>query len=118
MVEKEKLTPPEFLSQKKVYFVGSPQDRTVLVAIHPRYEDPSKTLKWWDTSHERAKQIKTIRIDSLGEAMTFTDNEDIDYIFVPMSLALYDNMVRKRLPDQIQFQNEEEMIKAFESTMI
>lgn len=110
------LQPAEFLNAKKVFFVGSPTDETVLIAVHPRFQEQVKTLSWWDTVKERVKQVKSMQV---GEepVLQVTDVQDNAYMFVPLSLPLYNNIVRNRLPGQREFATEEEMIKAFEETI-
>lgn len=116
MVEKERPQPAEFLSSRKVFFVGSPTDKTVLIAVHPRFQEQVKTLSWWDTVKERVKQVKSMQV---GEepVLQVTDDQDNAYVFVPLSLPLYNNVVKNRLPGQREFATEEDMVKAFEDTM-
>lgn len=114
---KERPQPVEFLSQRRVFFVGSQQDKTVLVAIHPHYDEKARMLRWWDTVKERAKQVKAMNV---GETpvLQVTDVQDNSYVFVPLSLPLYNNVVKDQLSGKREFATEEEMIKAFEETMV
>lgn len=107
----------KFLNTKKVFFVGSQTDGTVLIAVHPRFQKQEKTISWWDTVKERVKQVKSIQV-AAEPVLQVTDVQDNVYIFVPLSLPLYNNVVRSRLPGQREFATEEEMVKAFEETML
>jgi len=110
------LQPEEFLNAKKVFFVGSQTDKTVLIAVHPRFQEQVKTLSWWDTVKERVKQVKSMQVGE-DPVLQVTDAQDNAYVFVPLSLPLYNNVVKNRLPGQREFATEEDMIKAFEDTM-
>lgn len=116
MKELERPQPAEFLSQRKVFFVGSSTDKTVLIAVHPRFQEQAKTLSWWDTVKERVKQVKSMQV---GEepVLQIVDAQDNSYMFVPLSLPLYNNVVRNRLPGKREFATEEEMVQAFEETL-
>lgn len=117
MLEKEILQPAEFLKKKEVFFVISPTDETVLIAIHPRYQERTKLLTWWDTVKERAINIKSMQTGS-DPVLQIVDIRDNSYTFVPLSLTLYNNVVKDQLPEKNEFASEEDMVKAFESTII
>lgn len=113
----EKLQPAEFLGTKKVFLVGSNTDETVLVAINPRYDSRTKMVSWWDTVKERMKEAKTLEVEN-EQSMTVVDIENNIYFFVPLSLELYNNVVKSRLAQGGNFATEEEMVKAFEATIV
>lgn len=116
MTEVERPQPAEFLSGRKVFFVGSPEDETVLIAVHPRYQEETRTLTWWDTVKERGKEVKAMQVGK-GPVLQVVDVENNTYFFVPLSLPFYNNMVKDKFPEKGEFATEEEMVEAFEETM-
>lgn len=107
----------EFFSKTKIFFVGSISDQKALIALHPFYDSESNTLRWWDTNHERLIEIKNlIGIEANVLSLQTVDNKQ--YRFIPMTLQIYNNLVKNQLPNPIEFGNEEEMIESFEKTMI
>lgn len=109
--------PVDLFQEHKVFFVGSNQDSTVLVAIHPHYDESQRVLRWWDTVTDRTRIVKQISIEAAG-VLQVQDDQDRSYTFVPMSLELYNNMVRGKLSGKRTFASEEEMVQAFEETLI
>jgi hypothetical protein len=116
MKEKEQLPTDEFLHSTEVFFVGSDTDDTVLVAIHPEYNDTTQMISWWDTVKERMKKVETVEVNG-DVSLTFTDSQSDKYIFVPMSLPLYNNVVKNQLIAGKEFNTEEEMLEAFKETL-
>lgn len=112
----EKQSIDNFLAMKKVYYVESPTDETVLVAIHPQYSTETQSLTWWDTVKERIKLVKAIEI--VGEVLQVTDASDTRYVFHPMTLAIYNERVKDQLIEGRAFNTEEDLTKAFENTII
>lgn len=104
---------PDFLSAHPIFFVKS-EDDTVLLAIHPRYDNLSNTLYWWDTTHERAKHVVMAPHFSEKNELEFFDNEKNSYIFIPMTLELYNTLVKPKLNDPKDFKSLEELINDFD----
>lgn len=105
-----------FLQQKRVFLVGSNSDTTVLVAVHPHYEASTKSLYWWDTEKERIKEVKSSNLSDT--VLHIIDIQEDSYFFIPLSLALYNNLVGDKLLARKEFSTEEEMTNAFESTLV
>src|SRR3989344_6613731 len=106
----------EFLSLSKVYFVGSPTDRSVLLAIHPLLHEETGMLSWWDTVKERMKKVKAIQIEEDHHTLHVIDVKNTEYIFTPLTLSLYNNIVKEELFRPKEFTSDDEMIQAFEET--
>jgi hypothetical protein len=119
MEKAERPKPAEFLSRKKVFFVGSNADDTVLIAIKPHFHEKTRALFWFDTVKERGMIVKSMEVKQLGNdyVLQVIDEQNRKYVFVPLSLKFYNNMVKNRLPHGKEVATEEEMITAFEETM-
>ena len=98
------------------YFVRSPTDDTVLVAIHSRYDEENKMLSWWDLTKERMKEVTEIKSYE-KDGFYMKDREGEEYFFLPLNLDLYRNIVMPELIKPQDFNSVQEMIKAFEETI-
>jgi len=116
MKEIKQQQPEEFLSMKKVFMVGSLSDETVLIAVNPIFDEHTLILTWWDTIKDRIKQVKSFEVNE-DSILHVTDIQDDSYTFVPLSLQLYNNVVRDQLLGKREFVTDEEMVQAFEDTM-
>lgn len=101
----------------RVYFVESSNgDPTVLIAMDI-YTD-GRIIRWFDTVKERVMGIGKI-IDKKGDHFVFerVDSEGGGkYIFVPMTLEIYNQKVKKHILIPQEVVDEEQMLKAFEET--
>ena len=102
-----------------VYYVESPEDDSVLVGIDvavTRRGDGKVVATWHDTTHERGMIMTQMK--KVGQYFGFKRIETEGgqhYYFTPMNLEVYNAKVKDKL-GRIEFQNKEEMIKAFLET--
>lgn len=109
---------------RPVYYIESPNDDTVLVGInvtidHDKMgeEDVSK-ISWYDTSHERIMTASETRQKDEYFAFKRIDQEGGGYYyFSPMNLKIYNDKVKQHLAAGADFANDDDLIKAFLSTI-
>lgn len=103
-----------------VYYVFSPHDDTVCVGIDVvvQKDNDRLVISWWDTTHERCMLASNIIYNSDFFAFKRIDSEGGGlYFFIPMDLDIYNMRVKSFLISGGEFDNKEDMIKAFlEST--
>lgn len=100
-----------------VYYVESNEDGTVLVGMKVtirRISNNHFVVSWWDPTHERCMSASEINCE--GDSFSFkriSEEGGQTYYFRPMTLEIYNTRVKNRLLGKREFDNEEEMIKAF-----
>jgi hypothetical protein len=100
-----------------VYYVESNEDGTVLVGMKVtirRISNNYFVVSWWDPTHERCMSADEINYE--GDNFSFkriSEEGGQTYYFSPMTLEIYNTRVKDRLLGKREFDNEEEMIKAF-----
>ena len=100
-----------------VYYVESNEDGTVLVGMKVtirRISNNHFVVSWWDPTHERCMSASEINCE--GDSFSFkriSEEGGQTYYFRPMTLEIYNTRVKDRLLGKREFDNEEEMIKAF-----
>ena len=100
-----------------VYYVESNEDGTVLVGMKVtirRISNNHFVVSWWDPTHERCMSAGEINYE--GDKFSFkriSEEGGQTYYFSPMTLEIYNTRVKNRLLGKREFDNEEEMIKAF-----
>ena len=100
-----------------VYYVESNEDGTVLVGMKVtirRISNNHFVVSWWDPTHERCRSAGEINYE--GDSFSFkriSEEGGQTYYFSPMTLEIYNTRVKNRLLGKREFDNEEEMIKAF-----
>ena len=108
---------------RKVYYIESSDDDTVLVGMDITLEKKSiqgndiVLVSWFDTVRDRIMKAADIKLE--GGVFSFRRlKEDGSgmYYFIPMTLQIYNNKVKKRLLAGGEFTSEEEMEKAFFDT--
>lgn len=100
----------------RVYFVESNKDGTVVFALDVKYSPTS--VRWFDGTKERRMEVGEIT-DADPNHFVFKRSEAEgggEYSFVPMNLDVYNTKVKERLVAGGDFDDEETMLKAFEST--
>lgn len=109
---------------KSVYYVESPDDDTVLLAINVTIKPSSLNnedvfiISWYDTSHERIMIASRIKQDNNYFAFKRVKQEGGgSYFFVPITLDIYNNKVKQHLTTKADFTDNDEMLKAFLSTI-
>lgn len=106
-----------------VYYVESPDDETVLVGIDVTIE-PEKindknvaVVSWYDTVHQRRMAAsETSKKDGYFAFRRIEQEGGGEYFFAPMDLELYNDKVKNRLTNGKDFDNKEDLIKAFLKT--
>jgi len=111
----EAYTPREFFQQAPIFFVESPTDSTVLIAMDFTFEKNARVMYWWDSTKERVKEIQTIT-SLTPQAFSFRDMQNVEYRFSPLTLDLYKQKVKFRIRNGQDFQTEQEMVKAFQDS--
>jgi hypothetical protein len=106
----------------EVYFIESPTDNTVLVGLNVEIaeDDSGKTVRWFDTAKERMMYADEIKKSDDGKFMfRRAEREGGDeYHFRPMTLDIYERVVKsKLLAPPLTFNSESEMIAAFKLTL-
>jgi len=101
---------------KRVYYVYSPDDDTVLVAIDVVIT--GNLISWFDTVRERRMTIEKIYSDSPDEFIFKRSEKEGGQIYslIPLTLDIYNKKVKNRLLSPKDFENEEDMLNAFEQT--
>ena len=100
-----------------VYYVESNEDSSVLVGMKVtirRISNNHFVVSWWDPTHERCMSAGEINYE--GDNFSFkriSEEGGQTYYFSPMTLEIYNTRVKDRLLGKREFDNEEEMIKAF-----
>jgi hypothetical protein len=101
----------------RVYYVSCPEDNTVEVAMDVRIA--GDTVSWFDTIKERLMKIERIINDSHPDYFIFKRNVEEGggvYTFVPMTLQLYNERVKRHLLAPKDFTDIEQLLKEFEDT--
>ena len=108
---------------KPVYYIESPNDDTVLVGIDVTIEHNVQNngniskVSWYDTSRERSMLAsETNQKDDNFEFKRIEQEGGGEYSFTPMNLDIYNDKVKQHLAAGSDFNNEEDLIKAFLST--
>ena len=99
----------------RVYYVSSPDDDTVLVALDVQIR--KNVIRWFDTVKERVMEIAEVIKDD-GQEFSFKrgDNSGEIYTLKTMTIEDYNEKVKKRLIAPKEFSSEEELCTAFEET--
>ncbi|MBI4692360.1 MAG: hypothetical protein HY773_02950 [Candidatus Terrybacteria bacterium] len=100
----------------RVYYVFSPEDDTVLLALDIRIS--GDTISWFDTVKERIMHISQIQAEDSDRLILKTPEQEGGkvYVFTPLTLEIYKDKVKKRILVPQEFKNKEEMLQAFEKT--
>ena len=111
------------LEKNMVYYVESPTDHTVLIAMDVAIEREEKdgeivyVVNWYDTN--RMRGMTTLKIEQKDDGgFSFKRIEglkDREYSFVPMNLEIYNTKVRPELFNAPEFASNEELTKFFSS---
>jgi len=100
----------------RVYYVFSPEDKTVLLAMDVLIG--GNTIHWFDTVKERIMHISKIQKEIPTEFIFERSEQEGGgmYTFSPLTLSTYTKKVKNHVLIPDEFQNEEEMFRAFEKT--
>lgn len=94
-----------------VYYVSSPQDETVLLAIDVRAR--GTVLRWFDTVKERIMVVENW-IENTPHGIIFERSQKEGggrYTFTPLTLELYQEHVKSKLIAPKEFQTRQEMVE-------
>lgn len=103
-----------------VYYIESPNDDTVLVGINVeirRNAEDDASVSWFDTTH-----VRTMRATELTKKDDFfafrraDEDGGGEYYFQPMNVAIYEAKIKDKLVDGGDYDNDDELIKAFLET--
>lgn len=100
----------------RVYYVISPMDDTVLIALDVGFDE--HYVRWFDTIKERMMTYERI-VDTDSAHFSFERAGDESrgiYTFVPMTLALYNEHVKRHVLVSKEFTDEETLLREFEKT--
>lgn len=117
----EQLNNPEKMEKKlpaRAYYVSSPEDNTVLVALDVKIS--GNTIRWFDSVKERAMNIGQIVAES-PDSLTFQRAQQeggATYTFEPLNLDIYRQKVKDKLLSGRECENEEQMLEALEKTRL
>lgn len=98
----------------RVYYISCQSDDTVLVGMDIAIR--MGTVRWFDTVKERAMEIEKI-VENSQSGFAFERKGGGVYTFVPMTLEVYEDKVKRHLispPDA--FNSLDDLIKSFEKT--
>lgn len=106
----------EHMTRKKlparVYAVAS-EDPSVLVAMDVSIDD--QTIRWFDSVKGRVMKIRSI-IDDNPEHFIFEREGGVRYLFEPLTIEIYRAKVKNGVLVPRDFDNQEDMLRAFEET--
>ena len=98
-----------------VYYVESPSDATVLLGMDVVYD--GEIIRWFD-----AIKIRMMLIDEIltNECEKFSfqrrDGDGGTYTFIPMTIEIYYEKVKRQLAGVKDFDNEDKLLQAFLDT--
>jgi hypothetical protein len=113
----EQQSPEQGVTHNEVYFVNSPTDGTVLVAMDLQIDQQQKMISWFDTAKERK-----MRYDSLsGGEDNYSFNRSVEqgggeYTFQPLTLDIYNSQVASHLIGAKEFDNVNQLKEALLKT--
>lgn len=108
----------KLLNLTGVYYVFCPDDQTVLLARDIVVSPERKTITWFDTIKDRVMHYREIS-DSDPNHFVFEREQRTGravYTFVPLTLDIYNEIVKYHIIVPRTFSSAEEMIEAFEET--
>jgi hypothetical protein len=96
---------------RPVYYIESPDDDTVCVAINPNIEDVDgkQMVSWLDTVRERERIAPKVTKAWVSKAFSFTDDQKRTYHLTPLDLATYNAHVRQKVVGQPTFNSMREL---------
>jgi hypothetical protein len=102
---------------KPVYYIESPEDKSVLIGIDVTLEKTSSDkviVSWYDTVRERSMlAAETKTKDDMFAFQRADSDEDEHYLFTPMSLDIYNEHIKSRLQDGPDFNSIDDLNEAF-----
>lgn len=101
---------------ERVYHINSDKDKSVLIGMGIEIEN--EWIRWFDSVKQRRMKIGEI-LDENPKHFVFQRAEDDGggtYTFVPLSLEIYNEKVKKRILISQDFTDQEAMLAAFEKT--
>jgi hypothetical protein len=112
----EKMKSLEIKLPARVYYVSSPDDNTVLLALDVNIL--SDAIHWFDTVKERVVHMAQVQAEYPAEFTFKTPDQEggRTYTFTPLTLEVYNNKVKSEVLVPQEFSSEEEMLSAFEKT--
>jgi hypothetical protein len=96
---------------KRVYFVESKEDDTVLLALEPELRENGHEMCWFDTLRPRIKHGDVIKDEE--KSMVFKSQDGAKYRFRMLTLKLYDAKVKDQVDGSPAFSSPAEMHKFY-----
>ncbi len=108
---------------ESVYYIESPNDGTVLIAINVRVQynvdaENRAVVSWFDTV--RGRSMLAVDIYKNGSKFAFERDESEGggfYLFTPMSLEIYNKKIKEHLVAAGSFENNDDLINSFLNTL-
>jgi len=101
---------------ERVYYVASPTDATVLVAMDVQIEDGY--VKWFDTVKERMMKLGRV-VEDTQRDFTFEREGGGVYSFTPLTIELYEQEIKHRVARPLMSYNSlEDILRSFEETRV
>lgn len=99
----------------KVFYVNSFEDKSVLIAIDVFINKDFHLIKWFDGNKQRVMIFENIYFKENGEIEFIRNfnNQKINYYLYPLTLKIYNEKLKNFFKDEIEFKNEEDLIKKF-----
>jgi len=99
----------------KVFYVNSFEDKSVLIAIDVFINKDFHLIKWFDGNKQRVMIFENIYFKENGEIEFIRNfnNQKINYYLYPLTLKIYNENLKNFFKDEIEFKNEEDLIKKF-----
>jgi len=101
---------PRLFDPKQVYYVTSPIDPTALVARRVGIDEG--WLHWDDTNKDRQRRAEASEARPGGVVWVKTE-KDVEYMFTPITLQLYEEHVRTKVELSPYFETTEALVEFY-----
>lgn len=109
---------PDYIKlPNRVYYVSSPHDETVLLAMLTQHN--GSIIRWFDSVKERCMYIKKIMVNNENQ-FEFERADDEGggvYTFTPVTLEIFNTHIKSRLLSPQQFDDKEKLLQTLEDTI-
>lgn len=100
-----------------VFYVSSDTDDSVLIGIDLKVDFNEKVISWFDTVKDRVMELEDV-ISRNPNHFVFKrrGQENGTYVFVPLTLEIYNKKVKNKILIPRDFKTEKDMLDAFKET--
>ncbi|MEK7139135.1 MAG: hypothetical protein AAB817_00360 [Patescibacteria group bacterium] len=102
----------------RAYFVASPTDPSVRLAMSLLIDAPTRTVRWHSTSRSIQVPLQQVIVPN-PEHFVFSglgaDGIKHTYTVVPLTLEIYNLKIRPTMPQPLEFSDEEALLKFCEA---